>query len=70
MSTTTIQINEDTAGLLKKYKEQFQLHSYDEVIKKCMALKVAEHAAHYQGYLGKVDRKELLKNLRDKRDRL
>ena len=68
--STTIQINGDTAELLKKYKEQFQLHSYDEVIKKCLALKVAEHAKHYQGYLGKVNGKALLKDLRDKRDRL
>lgn len=68
--TTTIQINEDTVELLKKYKEQTHSQTYDEVIKKMMTLKVGQYAKKFRGYLGKgISRKELLKELRDKTNR-
>ena len=67
---TTIQINEDTLGLLKMYKEQMKAQTYDEVIKKFMTINMGDYAKKFKGYLGKkIPREELLKGLRDKADR-
>ncbi len=66
--TTTIQINEDTLEYLKRYKEQWKLETYDDVIKKFMTM--GDYAKSFQGYIGKkITREKLLKNLRDKKDR-
>lgn len=67
MTTTTIQINEDTLSLLKKYKEQTKAQTYDEVIKNFM--KLGDYAKQFRGFLGKRDMKFVMRGLRDKKDR-
>ena len=67
--TTTIQIEEDTLEILKKYKEQTKAKTYDEVIKKFMGLGMAAYARKFRGYLGKKDMNFVMKDLRDKKDR-
>ncbi|HLC86235.1 MAG TPA: hypothetical protein VJG30_03040 [Candidatus Nanoarchaeia archaeon] len=62
---TTIQISEETVELLKMYNEQWKLENYDEVIKKFMSF--GDYAKSFRGYLGKMSRKELIKDLRDKK---
>lgn len=66
--TTTIQISENTLDLLKRFKEQTHAHTYDEVILNFM--KLGSYAKQFRGYLGKkISREDLLKGLRDKKDR-
>lgn len=65
--TTTIQINEDTLELLKKYKEQTKAHTYDDVIKNFM--KMGAYAKTFKGYLGKKNMSFVMAGLRDKKDR-
>ncbi|MEK6947613.1 MAG: hypothetical protein AABX19_00060 [Nanoarchaeota archaeon] len=67
--TTTIQIGDDTLELLKRYKEQWKAETYDEVIKKFMTMKITNKKS-FRGYLGKKDMKFVMKDLRDKKDRL
>jgi len=66
MPTTTIQIQEDTLEFLKMIKEQSQAKTYDEVIHNFMVL--GDYAKQFRGFLGKKDRKMLLKGLRDEGD--
>ena len=66
---TTIQVNEETLELLKKYKEQMHAETYDEVIRKFMTKGLGEYAKKFKGYLGNLNRNELMKDLRDKKDR-
>ncbi|MBI2575059.1 hypothetical protein HYV82_04190 [Candidatus Woesearchaeota archaeon] len=65
--STTIQVEENTLRLLKLLKEHFGVHTYNEAIEK-MAKKGFRQKSMY-GFLGKMDRKEILKGLRDKHDR-
>lgn len=64
---TTIQINENTLDLLKKFKEQTHAHTYDEVILNFM--KLGGYAKSFRGYLGKKNMAFVMKDLRDKKDR-
>lgn len=67
---TTIQVEDETLDMLKKYKEQFKANSYDEVIKKFM--KIGDHIKAARGIFGKKDMyfiKKEAKLLRDKKDR-
>jgi len=64
---TTIQINKRTLEILKKIKEDTNSSSYDETINKVVArLKRASLAV----YLGKRPIKEILRDLREKNERL
>lgn len=65
--TTTIQVREETLELLKRYKEQTKAKTYDDVIIGFMSR--GDYAKQFRGFLGKMNRDELLKDLRDKRDR-
>lgn len=69
---TTIQVNERTLILLKKLKEQMRADSYEEVINKIVAERT--NNISFAGFLGekygKISKKEILKNLRDKNDRI
>ena len=64
---TTVQINQDTLELLKKVKDNTSSNSYDEAINKIIIKNLNKESLF--GYLGKKNRKFILKNLRDKSDR-
>lgn len=70
---TTIQVDENTILLLKKLKEALEASSYDEAITK-IAIKHLKPARSMAGslkkYVGKLSKKEILKDLRDKNDRI
>jgi len=64
---TTIQINERTLQLLKKLKAELDVSSYDEVI-----VKIASGQSNKKslaGFLGKMPKEKILKDLRDENDR-
>ena len=63
---TTIQIGERTLKILKKVKEDTNSSSYDEAINKIVASRANETLA---GFLGKKSIKEIMKGLRDEKDR-
>jgi len=63
---TTIQIDDRTLKILKKVKEETNASSYDEAINKIVAMRVKESLG---GYLGKKPVKEILRGLRDEKDR-
>lgn len=67
MATTTIQVTEETADLLKRYKEQNKLKTYDEAIRTFMSLKA--YSRQFRGFLGKKGMKYVMEGLRDKKDR-
>lgn len=67
MTTTTIQVREETVHLLKKYKEQTKAHTYDEAI--LNVFKLGDFAKSFKGVLGKKNLQWVKKNLRDKKDR-
>ena len=62
---TTIQLEEETAEQLRQMKEVLKVKTFDEVVKKLMK----KNTASMFGILGHLDRKELMKDLRDKHDR-
>jgi len=64
---TTIQVQDNTLLLLKKLKEETKANSYDEAIKNIAIARGKEESLY--GFLGKKDRKWILKDLRDKHDR-
>ena len=70
---TTIQVDEKTILLLKKLKEHLEASSYDEAIT-MIAIKYIKPQKSMAGslkkYTGKLSRNEILKDLRDKDDRL
>lgn len=70
---TTIQVDEKTILLLKKLKAELAVASYDEAINK-VAIKYMKPQKSMAGslgkYLGKLSRTEILKDLRDKNDRI
>ena len=63
---TTIQIGERTLKILKKVKDEINAASYDEAINKIVTMRAKESLA---GYLGRKPVKEILKGLRDEKDR-
>ena len=63
---TTIQINDRTLKILKKIKEETHSSSYDEAIHNIVLTRSKESLA---GYLGKRPVKEILKDLRNEKDR-
>ena len=66
--TTTIQVQESTAEILKQLRKSMNAASLDEVISKVIqkSFKV-DHKLH--GILGKKGMKWVMKDLRDKDDR-
>ena len=65
---TTIQLDEETVKMLKGYKEQLNIPTYDDLIRKMLAEKTKKSMF---GYLGKrKSMKEILNGLRDEDDRL
>ena len=65
---TTIQLDEETVKMLKGYKEQLNIPTYDDLIRKILAEKTKKSMF---GYLGKrKSMKEILNGLRDEDDRL
>lgn len=70
---TTIQVDEKTILLLKKLKTFLDASSYDEAITK-IAIKHMKPRGSMAGslrkYTRRLERSEILKDLRDKNDRL
>lgn len=66
--TTTIQVNDDTVNFLKMLRKQFNVASYDELIKILIEKAMKPRKSGY-GVGGKLGMKFILKNLRDKSDR-
>ena len=65
---TTIQLDEETVKMLKGYKEQLNIPTYDDLIRKILAEKTKKSMF---GYLGKKkNMKEVLSGLRDEHDRI
>ena len=64
---TTIQINERTLQLLKKIKAELDVSSYDEAIVKIATKRNNEKSL--AGFLGKMPKEKILKDLRDENDR-
>ena len=65
---TTIQLDEETVKMLKGYKEQLNIPTYDDLIRKILAEKTKKSMF---GCLGKrKSMKEILNGLRDEDDRL
>jgi hypothetical protein len=66
--TTTIQVDNDTAEFLKGLREQYGVSSYNAVIR-LLFRKAMKPEKSMWGFYGKLSRKEILKDLRDKSDR-
>ena len=64
---TTIQINDRTLEILRKIKDETKSSSYDEAINKIVASEWRSKSL--AGFLGKMPRKGILEDLRDKNDR-
>ncbi len=64
---TTIQINQNTLELLKKVRDDTSSNSYDEAINKIIIRNLNKESLF--GYLGKKNRKFILRGLREKSDR-
>ena len=65
---TTIQLDEETVKILKGYKEQLNIVTYDDLIRKILSEKTKKSMF---GYLGKrKNMKEVLSGLRDEYDRI
>ena len=64
---TTIQINERTLEVLRKIKNETKSSSYDEAINKIVASRWKGESL--AGFLGRMPRKAILRDLRDKNDR-
>ena len=66
---TTIQVNERTLQLLKKIKDETESASYDEAIVEVIIerSKKESRAGSLAGFLGKKDRKKIIKELQDER---
>ena len=65
---TTIQLQDKTLELLKKIKLETGSESYDETINKIVKISIKKDSL--AGFLGKRPLKFILKDLRDKSDRL
>ena len=64
---TTIQINGRTLEILRKIKNETNSSSYDEAINKIVSSRWKGESL--AGFLGKMPRKNILKDLREKNDR-
>jgi len=65
---TTIQLDKETVKILKGYKEQLHMNTYDDLIKKMLSKNTKKSMF---GYLGKKKNiKEILRGLRDESDRI
>jgi len=70
---TTIQVDEKTVLLLKKLKEQLEASSYDEAITKVAIRHMKPQksmAGSLKKYTGVLSKEDILKDLRDKNDRI
>ncbi|MBI2044997.1 hypothetical protein HYT23_02985 [Candidatus Pacearchaeota archaeon] len=70
---TTIQVDEKTILLLKKLKEQLEASSYDEAITKVAIRHMKPQksmAGSLKRYTGALSKEDILKDLRDKNDRI
>jgi len=65
---TTIQVKDETAAVLKQLKNETRSGSYDDVIEKLLQKSRKEKS--FYGFLGRKSKKEILKGLRDKHDRI
>ena len=68
MGTTTIQVENMTVHILKQLRDQYQEPSYDSLIR-LLIRKATKPTRSLYGAGGKLSRKEILNNLRDKHDR-
>lgn len=66
--TTTIQLEDQTIDWLRMYKKQHNLKTYDETIKFLFKVKTKD-VEEFRGILKGISRKELMKDLRDKKNR-
>ncbi|HLC36259.1 MAG TPA: hypothetical protein VJK05_01470 [archaeon] len=66
---TSIQIKESTSQLLKSLKKKENAKSYDEIIIQLIKTKPNKSMAGVLGRKKHYSRKELLKGLRDEKDR-
>jgi heme oxygenase len=70
---TTIQVNEKTIILLKKIKNELGASSYDDAInkiaKRCLKPEKSM-ASSLRRYVKELSKEEILKNLKEKNDRL
>ena len=70
---TTIQVDEKTILLLKRLKQELEASSYDDAINK-IAIKCLKPdkslAGSLQKYVGKISKQEILKDLKEKNDRI
>lgn len=66
--TTTVQVSKTTIEVLKKLKQRYGLKSYDEAIGKLAERAMCPRKSLF-GTLGKKSRAEILRGLRDERDR-
>ncbi len=65
---TTIQLDEETVKMLKGYKEQLNIATYDDLIKKILAEKTSKSMF---GFLGKNKSiNHILRGIRDESDRI
>lgn len=67
--TTTIQLQEETQDILKQLRKSLHAETYDDVINKLISRPVNLNESLF-GFLGKKTRKEILKGLRDDKDRI
>ncbi len=66
---TTIQLQDETLLLLKKFKSQLDASSYDETIRKMAHIKNESLAGFLGKGLSRKQKDEFLTNIRDKHDR-
>ena len=65
---TTIQIKEDTRDTLKRLRTAYQVHTYDDVLKKMHH--DLQRKESLSGILKDIPKSRLLEGLRDEHDRL
>jgi len=65
---TTIQISEEIHQILTKMRDNFGVESYNEVVNKLIEKSYPKKSLY--GCLGKMNRKDILTDLRDKNDRI
>ena len=70
MQVTTIQVEETTVQMLKKVKERTGVSSYNEAIVKLIKGQTVESMAGSLARKKHYSREEILKDLRDKFDRI
>ncbi len=66
--TTTIRVSKTTIEILKKIKQRYDLKSYDGAIEKLIQEAMHRRESFF-GVLNKKSRKDILRGLRDEKDR-